>query len=226
MISIRTSQEWHDAWKGAMFGVLEISSVENLLALPELDDRKRDIERRLRERYSGFSRQEFSTLPVMAEYIRYYKRFEKTYHVLLQVESLVLKGKNLPSVSLLVDANFMAEVETLVLSAGHDGDKLKGDVVLDVAREGEQFVQMGGAVKTIPARDMIMRDEAGVCCSILYGQDDRSPITPETTHVLYVAYVPPGVPEDAVERHFTQITEVVSRFSPKAVVEQNRLLRS
>ena len=35
--------------------------------------------------------------------------------------------------------------------------------------------------------DMIMRDADGICCSILYGQDNRSPISVATTHVELVA---------------------------------------
>jgi DNA/RNA-binding domain of Phe-tRNA-synthetase-like protein len=161
----------------------------------------------------------------MAAYARYYRRFGKTYHVLLQLESIVLKGKALPSVSPLVDANFAAEVETLVLTAGHDVRKLHGEVVIDVARDGDQLAPMaGGAPKTVPAGDMIMRDAKGVCCSIIYGQDSRSPITAEASHVLYVAYAPAGVPHDIVEAHLRLIEEHARLVSGSAVTEQRRLL--
>ena len=161
----------------------------------------------------------------MAAYARYYKSFGKTYHVLLQLESIVLKGKNLPDVSPLVDANFAAEVETLVLTAGHDARKLHGEISIDVARDGDQLLPMtGGAPKAIPAGDMIMRDANGVCCSIIYGQDTRSPITAEASHVLYVAYAPPGVPHDTVEAHLRLIEQHARLVSPLAVTEQRRLL--
>ena len=78
---------------------MELSRVENAHPSLELADRKRETEARLRERYQGFTRQEFLTLPVMAAYAQYYKRFNKTYHVLLQVEAIILKGKHLPNVS-------------------------------------------------------------------------------------------------------------------------------
>jgi DNA/RNA-binding domain of Phe-tRNA-synthetase-like protein len=161
----------------------------------------------------------------MAAYARYYRGFGKTYHVLLQVESIVLKGRNLPDVSPLVDANFAAEVETLVLTAGHDVRKLDGEVFIDVPRDGDQLVPMtGGAPKAIPAGDMIMRDANGVCCSIIYGQDTRSPITAEASHVLYVAYAPPGVPNDVVQAHLGLIEEHARLVSRLAVTEQRRLL--
>ena len=105
----------------------------------------------------------FLELPVMAAYHRYYRKFGYTYHVLLQLESVVFKGKSLPNVSPLVDANFAAELETLILTAGHDVALLEAPVVIDVAREGDEIMQMSGAQKDVPVGDMLMRDAQGCC---------------------------------------------------------------
>src|SRR5260221_1598081 len=126
--SVSGTEGWRGAHPGAVIGLLELSGVENTRPSPALDVRKRETEAQLRERCKGFSRPDFRALPVMSAYEQYYKRFNKTYHVQLQVESIVLKGKSLPKVSPLVDANFVAEVETLVLTAGHDVAKLEGDI--------------------------------------------------------------------------------------------------
>lgn len=224
MLSISATDDWRAAHPGAVIGLLELSAVDTTGAPYRLDERKRATEGRLREIYKGFSRQDFASLPVMSGYVQYYKKFGKTYHVQLQLESIVLKGKNLPNVSPLVDANFVAEVETLVLTAGHDVEKLRGPVLMDVSRDGDQMTQMGGALKPLRAGDMIMRDAQGVCCSIIYGQDHRSPISQATAHVLYVAYAPAGVPADAVRAQLAKIEENVRSFAPAAAVEQNRLL--
>lgn len=224
MLSVSSSEDWRTAHPGAVIGLLELSGIDHRSASLELNEHKRETEARLRERYNGFTRQDFNALPVMAAYRQYYKRFEKTYHVLLQVESIVLKGNSLPDVSPLVDANFTAEVETFVLTAGHDASKLRGPVWIGVSREGELITQMSGAVKAMRAGDMVMRDNDGVCCSIIYGQDNRSPIAPQTSHVLYVAYAPAGVPVESVEAQIRKIEENVRLFSPVVVVEQNRLV--
>jgi DNA/RNA-binding domain of Phe-tRNA-synthetase-like protein len=224
MLLISATDEWRTTHSGAVIGLLELSGLENTHSSPKLDERKREMEAHLRERYRGFSRHDFLSLPVISAYEQYYKRFNKTYHVQLQVESIVLKGKSLPNVSPLVDSNFVAEVETLVLTAGHDAAKLQGSISIDVSREGDQITQMNGATKAIHAGDMIMRDAGGVCCSILYGQDNRSPISSETSCVLYVAYAPAGVPAEVVETQLGKIEENIRLFSPKAIVEQHRLL--
>ena len=224
MIEISGTADWHAAHPGAVIGLLEIAGVENTLTYPQLNQRKRETEARLRKDCTGFSRQDFLALPVMAAYEKYYKRFNKTYHIQLQVESIVLKAKNLPDVSPLVDANFTAEVDTFVLTAGHDVEKLEQPVVIDVSRLGDEISSMHGDTKLIRAGDMVMRDEHGVCCSILYGQDNRSPISAGTRRVLYVAYAPPGVPTETVEAQLRLIEQNVRLFAPQARVEQSRLM--
>ncbi len=162
----------------------------------------------------------------MAAYVKYYRSFDKTYHVLLQLESIVIKSRALPDVSPLVDANFIAELETLVLTAGHDISRLEQPVVIDVSRPGDEMINMSGETKHLRPGDMVMRDRHGICCSILYGQDNLSPITRETRGVLYVAYAPAGVPEQAVVEQLQLILENIHLFSPSAALEQSRLIKA
>lgn len=226
MLSITATNEWRTAHPGAIIGLLELSGVDNMRPSPELNQRKREVEALLRERYNGFTRQNFLALPVMAAYEQYYKRFNKTYHVQLQVESIVLKGRNLPEVSPLVDANFIAEVETCVLTAGHDVARLHVPVSIDVSREGDTITQLNGETKPIRAGDMVMRDADGISCTILYGQDNRSPISPATTHVLYVTYAPVGVSAETIQAELQTVLGYVRLFSPDVRVEQLQLITS
>jgi DNA/RNA-binding domain of Phe-tRNA-synthetase-like protein len=99
-------------------------------------------------------------------------------------------------------------------------------VVIDVSRAGDEMTLMNGTVKPIPAGDMVMRDGLGNCCTIIYGQDNRSAITPETRHALYVLYAPSGVPLDAVEAQLCLIEQNVRLFAPDAILEQRNVLRA
>ena len=224
MIPTDATDRWHSVHSGGSIGLLELSGVENQGPSPELEARKREVEARLRTRFAGASRADLVALPVMAAYVAYYKQFKKTYHVLLQLESIVSGARDLPTVSPLVDANFAAEVETLVLTAGHDADKLAGPLLIDVSGEDDTMLKMNGSEKRLRAGDMIMRDAGGTSCSIIYGQDARSPITHETSRALYVIYAPAGVPREAVEAQLTAIEEHVRLFSDDAVVEQRQIL--
>jgi len=224
MLSIIETNEWKITHPGALIGLLELSGVNNTQSSPELETLKRETEASLRTRYQEFSRQDFVALPIMTAYKKYYQGFKKTYHVLQQVESIALKGRNLPKVSPLVDANFIAEMETFVLTAGHDVAKLVAPVQIDVSCDGDQITQMNGATKPMRVGDMIMRDADGVSCSIIYGQDNRSPITPKTGHVLYVAYAPVGVSAEAVNAQLGRIETLVRTIFPDVVVEQRRII--
>lgn len=224
MLTIRGSDEWKTAHPGAQIGLLEINGVDNSNPSTRLEIEKRTVEASLRTRYAGYNRSDFLAVPVMAAYHRYYKRFDKTYHVLLQLESMVLKGKDLPKVSPLVDANFTAELETLILTAGHDAARLFPPLWVDISRPGDQFTRMNGASKELPPGDMLMRDSQGVICTILYGQDNISPILASTTHALYVAYVPPGIGTENVQAQLDALEKNIRLFSSECQVIQKRVL--
>ena len=138
MIHIVVTEGWREAFPGGHVGVLLVGGVDNTGNAPVLEGRKREIEARLREKYAGFSRGDFLELEVLKAYRDYYKAFGQTYHVQGQLESVVHKGKSLPSVSPLVDANFTAELETLVLTAGHDADALKAPLLLTSPKEAKR----------------------------------------------------------------------------------------
>ncbi|PYN90457.1 MAG: hypothetical protein DMD87_01905 [Candidatus Rokuibacteriota bacterium] len=59
---------------------------------------------------------------------------------------------------------------------------------------------------------------------IIYGQDNRSAISSETSRVLYVAYAPAGVGTEVVAAQLRKIEENVRLFAPTVVVEQHRVL--
>ena len=219
MIEIEVNGRFHQTFPGGHVGVLLVGNVDNSKRPTPLDARKREIEARLREKYAGFSRADFLELEILQAYRSYYKKFNKTYHVQLQLESVVQKGKSLPSVSPLVDANFAAELETLVLTAGHDADLLEAPITIDATQAGDEFVQMNGTVRPLKPNDMMMRDGKGIICTIIYGQDKRTPISSRTRRALYVAYAPAGVPVTAVQQQLDSIRENILLFAPKAETE-------
>ena len=81
------------AHAGAIIGILEISGIDNSIVSARLNNQKKEIESKLRDTYQASSRKDILANPVMSAYSAYYKQFRKTYHVLLQVESIVFKGR-------------------------------------------------------------------------------------------------------------------------------------
>jgi len=224
MLSISSTPAWSAAYPGASIGLLQVENVDNTAPAPALEERKHAVQAALLQRYAGYDRPRLLELDLLRAYKTYYRKFGNTYHVQLQLESILFKSKTLPTVNPLVDAGFTAEIETLILTAAHDLDRLVPPLRIDVAAGDEQFTQMGGALKTVKPLDILMADATGVVCTILYGQDQVSPVTPATRRALYVAYAPPGVPAAAVAAHLEAIRANILLFAPLAAFPEQRVI--
>ncbi len=213
------SEAWKTAYPGAAVGVLAMRNVVNPEGHTALDKRKEELENQLRSRFSDYDRAALKALPTIQVYNDYYKRYKKTYHVQLQLESVVFKGKPIPRVTALVEAMFMAELKNLLLTAGHDLEAVQRPVKLDVAEGGERYIRLNGEEQELKPGDMMIADAQGVISSVLYGPDHRTRITPETRQVLFTAYAPPGIGERAVHDHLHDIQTNVLLVAPQADVE-------
>jgi DNA/RNA-binding domain of Phe-tRNA-synthetase-like protein len=209
---------WKAAYAGAHAGILAMHGVDNLAVHPELQRRKAALEAELRARFACQDRKALEALPAMQAYHDYYKRFNKTYHVLAQLESVALKGRAIPSVAALVEAMFMAEVKNELLTAGHDLERLQLPVMLGVATGTERYTLLRGQEQVLKAGDMFMADRAGVISSVIYGPDERTQIRPQTQSVLFAVYAPAGIAADAVQMHLQDIRDHVRLVSPLAAV--------
>jgi DNA/RNA-binding domain of Phe-tRNA-synthetase-like protein len=207
------------AYPDAHAGVLVMLAVTNPARHAALDERKAFIEAQLRTRFGGQDRRAIESLPVIQAYNAYYKRFNKTYHVQLQLESIAFKGKAIPSVAALVEAMFMAEVQNMLLTAGHDYDKLQLPITLDVAKGDERYTLLRGQEQVLKPGDMFMADTAGVISSILYGPDQRTQITEATKNVVFTVYAPAGIGEETVLEHLREIQRNVQTVAPDAKLE-------
>lgn len=203
------TEAWRSAFPGAVVGFLTMREVRNPETSAALEEEKRRVEERLREGGAGAA-------SVLHAYVDYYRARGKTFHVKAQRESVAVKGKPIPSRAALVEAMFMAELENLILTAGHDLDAIAPPVSVDVTSDDDRYVLLGGA-EAVPGRgDMMMADREGIVSSVLRGPDHRTRITPETRNVLFAAYAPAGVGEAAVRDHLEDVESNVMLVAPEA----------
>ncbi len=214
-------QSWAAKYPGAKAGILVVENVENISVSPELERSRAAIETGLRKKFPGATREDLNNLPVIAAYNRYYKNFGKTYHVRSQVESII-NGKSLSSGSAVLTAMFMAEVENMLLTAGHDLDLLDLPVRIAVCTGGETFVDIRGSEKKMQPNDTMMADGKGIISSIILGPDGRTKITPATKNILFAVYAPSEIAADLVEKHLSDMEKSVRLFSPDL---QTRLIK-
>jgi DNA/RNA-binding domain of Phe-tRNA-synthetase-like protein len=219
------TEAWRVAYPDAHAGFLIMQDVENPARHPDLEAEKQTLEERLRGRFAGQDRRALETYGPIPAYTAYYKQFDKTYHVLAQLASIVLKGKAIPSVAALVEAMFMAEVKNCLLTAGHDLGHLQLPVTVGVAGGEERYTLLRGQVQGCKAGDMLMADRAGVISSIVYGPDERSQITAATRNVVFAVYAPAGIDPRAVQAHLRDIRDYVLIVAPAAQVQALQVIR-
>ena len=214
-----------DAWRAAI-GVLAMQGVANPERHAKLNARKEVLEGELRARFSDHDRAALKAMPVISSYNDYSKRFGKSYHVQLQLESIVHKGKPIPRVAALVESMFMAELKNQLPTAGHDLAALEMPVGVDVAQGDERYTRINGQEQQMKPGDMMISDARGVISSVVYGPDRRTRITPKTSRVLFTVYAPPYIETEAVRLHLEDIRTNVSIVSPDAGTEVLEVYRA
>lgn len=215
---LTVTDAWKTAYPTASIGFLAMRGVANPAVCPALQTRKAELEAELRERFEGKTRADIKALPEFEAYTAYYKRFKKTYHVQLQLESVALQGKSIPSVAALVETMFMGELKNYLLTAVHDLDVVQSPVRIDVADGSESYVTLSGQSQTLKPGDMFIADAVGVLSSIIYGPDARTQVTAETRNVLFTVYAPEGIAPEAVQRHLEDTRDFVRLIAPDAEV--------
>ena len=216
---LNVTDRWKTTYPGAVVGILAMRGVKNPPQHPAIDELKAKKEQEVRTRFAGMDRAALKTLDRMKQYESYYGLFDKTYHVLLQLESIALKGKPIASVGSLVQVMFVAEVGNMLLTAGHDLDLMTLSLTLDIAQGTESYVLYKGTPQTPKAGDMMISDGAGITSTILHGPDNRTRIHAGTVNVLFAAYAPPGIGADAMRQHLEEMQRGALLIAPEATTE-------
>jgi DNA/RNA-binding domain of Phe-tRNA-synthetase-like protein len=218
-MQVSITDAWREAFPDAHVGVLVVDRVHNRAPSNALDRYLVKLQADLRRRYAGADRAALAALPTVSAYQQHYRAFGQTYHLLGQLESVALKGRALTSPGgPLVTALFAAEIDNLLLTAGHDADVVVGDLEVDASRGGEEYVGMGGREYVLKSGDMLMRDGEAIISAVLTGPDWRTRLQPSSTRALYVTYTPAGIEEELLRRHQEDIVDLVRVAEPAAHV--------
>jgi len=212
---IQLSVRWKELQPEASIGFLALRHLENPSTHPALEaaaDRAAEI---LRQRWGDLDRSGLREQPVLAAYDDFYRQFRKTYHVQLQLESVVFQGKPIRAPSALVTAMFLVELETGLLTAVHDRDRLKEPLLADVSRGGEKFTQLSGQDQELKTGDLYITDQQDIVSSVIYGPDRRTRIRPETTAAAFTTYGPLGITGGEIRQQLERIEACVGIFSPQ-----------
>ena len=199
---------------GVPFGVLEVVYPDKPLRRTE--DFRIMVEehlRLLREKYADYDRKALFGENV---YFRFFKKFKKTYPVMMQLESFLLKGRPFPMENPVTAIPFLVELETQILSGTHDVDDVHGTVRLFAGTEKAPFAGMRGEeVHTYPG-DFCARDDEGIIFSMIAGADARTCAKPGSRHVFYPVFGVAGQPEAEISAVLDRLEEYVRTLAPEA----------
>ncbi len=213
---LRVSEQWKNTYPGSMVGVLVLRGINNRESPPYFLEARRELETRLRERYAGYNRQQLKTDPVLSVYGHYYAEFRKTYHLLLQLETVAFDGKPISGPSPLVEAMFMAELDNKLLTAGHDFKHVRGKLEAELASGEEVYTGLGNRRRRTKSGDMLIRDEEGILSSVIYGPDHRTRIREDTTDAIFTVYCPAGISRETLREHLRDIERYGSLLAGEA----------
>ena len=203
-----------DALNGVPFGVLEVAyPAKTLWREDAFRAMTEEHLQALKERFADYDRK-----TVFGEnvYFRFFKKFKKTYPVLMQLESILLKGRPFPDANPITAIPFLAELETQHLLGTHDVDQVQGSVRLFAGTEKAPFPGMRGEeVHTYPG-DFCGRDDGGIIFSMIAGADDRTCVRESSTHVFYPAFGVAGQPTEALAAVLDRLEDYVKTLAPDA----------
>ena len=125
----------------------------------------------------------------------------------------ILAGKTLPCINTLVDAYNLASIKSRIALATFDADKLKGNLLMRFAEEGEQFYGIGMEKPLIlKGGEIVVSDEEKLIAVYPYMDADNTKVTKGTENITIVVCGVPGITEETLENASRVALEYINRF--------------
>ena len=175
----------------------EVKFSEGLLKL------KKNLENKIRSKDTDVQKP-----GMIAGYNAFYKKFGSKVPMEFQIKS-IMDGKVIPEVHPIITCMFMAELKNIVLTAGHDFEKVAGDVIVYCSEGGEEYTKINGKLEKLKKGDIFATDGEGIISSVLFGPDQRTRITDDTTNFMFMCYFPFRVEDSEIRGHMQDIIRYV-----------------
>jgi len=219
---IELTQAFRDAYPGGIFGALVARGCPNRPRAAAIGSDQRIVETRLRERFPGST---IDVDPTAIAYASHFRRFGVRYPVVHQAKTIIA-GRPIQSTSALAEVMFTAELDSLVLTSGHDLLALRDSLMVDVAGAEDTYTRISGKEQVPRLGDMVVRDTQGIIASVVYGPDFRTRLQDDSGAALFGAWCPIRIPAKVIEAHLATLADLLRREWPGATVENAHILRA
>ena len=180
----------------------------------ELESFKEEVMKQVREQYDLESLKNLSTF-------RAYRDFfwsvgidpTKNRPAAEALIRRVLGGKAIPNINTLVDAYNLASIKTEIALAAFDMDKLKGDLLMRFATEGDKFLGIGmEKPMVLQGGEIVISDDEKLVAVYPHRDADNTKITMKTKNVLLLVCGVPGIREQTLQKAAQVALEYITRF--------------
>ncbi len=221
------NDRWRTTFPGAIAALVRFDESGTPPVSEALDAEKRRLETELRERHAGQDRATLRGWGPLPAYDHFYRGFGQNYHVGMQIESIALKGKTIPSRAAVVEAMFMTELATGLLLAIHDAAVASLPVRLDVTTGEEHYTRYDGVEEHCKPNDMAMFDAAGhLLTSVIQGPTTHARVEPPTSSLLLALYAPAGIGRLAARNAIDTFARYLALAAPAARLTGETLLEA
>lgn len=125
----------------------------------------------------------------------------------------VLAGKPLPKINTLVDAYNLASIKTCISIGAFDAGRIRGDLVLRLARKGEEFTGIGmEKPMVLEGNEAVVSDSEKLIAIYPYRDADDTKVTETTKNVLLLICGAPGIDEGVLKRASQTTVDYITKF--------------
>ena len=129
-------------------------------------------------------------------------------HIQSLIQS-ICNGKSIKPVNFIVDSVLLAELRNALLLGVHDLDRIRGDISLDVASEGESFVGIGQHKVTTRNHEVVLRDDSSIWASYTQGPDSRTLVDDASKNVMILGFFTPDTSREMMIRGIQDAVEIL-----------------
>jgi len=203
-MEVRFSQRIRERYPVFKIALVELTGLKNRKGRVLRTERK-SLERLVQKQYRDFTK-----IPSIKAYDKYFGRFDKPFPVAEGIKA-VLEGRGIPTRSPLVDAVILAELKHTVLLGAMDQDKIDGPILVDEALEGEEFFRIDGRSVFLKQGDVIIRDTEGNVLSYLEGPAERVKISSKTRNCLLLGLFVPGIKDEMMKQALRDAVKLIKQ---------------
>ena len=125
----------------------------------------------------------------------------------------VLAGKPLPTINTLVDAYNLASIKTCISIGAFDAERVRGDLLLRLARKGEEFTGIGiEKPMVLEGNEAVVSDSGKLIAIYPYRDADDTKVTLATKNVLLLMCGAPGIDEEILKSATRTTVDHIIRF--------------